>query len=351
MLPFSINWREVATGVAVFIFVMIGFGVLASAIHWPNDRDGWPLAVTVAGAIAFLPFIARALSFLQQSRASLEGPFGIKLNFSAAAAAATIGTAKVTENLVQPGMQINESSFKELNEAALRATEQTVVVIDLEDGRAWYKTRLFAMAATAEILNGPKSIVLVGQRGGSPMQAGGWIRPRDIVKAIVRSDPRYADVWQRAKTYLYRLQAQATEIPAADQSLQFPKFLFYRDNPFREVGAASIMFILVDQMRNPDPPWPPPAAATPPTAQPAALEGYNIEPWITLGEAEATFDAWLVRDTLDLGKSENEQVAAIMAAKGDIVVATRDGRYAGLIDVARAERELLRQMLVRPVSA
>lgn len=349
VLPFSINWREVAMGGAIFIFVMIGFGVLASAIHWPNDRDGWPLAVTAAGAIAFLPFIARALSFLQQSRASLEGPFGIKLNFSSAAATATIGTAKVTENLVQPGMQITETSFKELNEAALRTTEETVVVIDLEDGRAWYKTRLFAVAATAEILNRPKSFVLVGQRGGLPTQAGGWIRPQDIVKAIARSDPRYADVWQRAKTYLYRLQTEAEEIPAVGQPLQFPKYLHYR-RAFREVGAASILFILVDQMRNPDPLWTPPTA-TQQSTQPTPLENHNIEPWITLGEAEAAFDPWLVRDILDLGKPENEQVAAIMAAKGEIVVATRDGRYAGLIDVARAERELLRQLLVRPAPA
>jgi len=349
VLPFSINWREVAIGVAVFILVMIGFGVLASAIHWPNEHDGWPLAVAVAAAIAFLPLIARALSFLQQSRASFEGPFGFKLNFGAAAALATVGTAKLTENLVQPGVQITESSFHELNEAALRATEQTVAVIDLQDGRAWYKTRLFAVAATAEILNAPKSLVLVGQRGGQPMQPGGWIRPQDIVKAITRSDPNYADAWRRARTYLHRLQAQAEETPAAGASLQFPKFQYYRDSAFKEVGAAAILFILVDQMRNPDLPGPPLAGA--PQPPPAPLEGYAIEPWITLGEAEAAFDAWLVRDALDLAKPENEQVAAIMAAKGDIVVATRAGRYAGLIDVALAERELLRQLLVRPAPA
>jgi len=44
----------------------------------------------------------------------------------------------------------------------VRATEQTVAVIDLEDGHAWYKTRLFAMAATAELLQAPKALVLIG---------------------------------------------------------------------------------------------------------------------------------------------------------------------------------------------
>jgi hypothetical protein len=162
MLPFSINWREVAIGASVFIVVMIGFGILASVIHWPSEHDGWPLAVAVAAVIAFLPMISRTLSFLQQSGASLEGPFGIKVNFNAVTNIAAVGTAKLTENLVVSGVQINESTFVELNEAAVRATEQTVAVIDLEDGHAWYKTRLFAMAATAELLQAPKALVLIG---------------------------------------------------------------------------------------------------------------------------------------------------------------------------------------------
>lgn len=135
MPPFSINWREVAVGVFAFIVVMIGFGVLSAVIRWPSEHDGWPLAVGIAAVVAFLPLMARGFTFLQQSRASFEGPFGIKLNFSAAAAVATIGSAKLPDNLVQPGVVIHESSSKELNEAAVRATEQGVAVVNLEDGR------------------------------------------------------------------------------------------------------------------------------------------------------------------------------------------------------------------------
>jgi hypothetical protein len=76
----------------------------------------------------------------------------------------------------------------------------------------------------------------------------------------------------------------------------------------------------------------------------------NAPPWITLRDAEAMLEPWLVRDLLDRGKPDDEQVNAVMTAKGDIVVATREGQYAGVIDVAGAERELLRQLLVRPES-
>jgi hypothetical protein len=344
MLPFSINWREVAIGVTVFLLVILGFGILSAAIHWPRENDGWPLAVAIAAVIAFLPVIARALSFLQQSGASLEGPLGIKLNFSAAAAVATVSTAKVTENLVTPGVQIFESSFKELNEAALRATDQTVVVIDLEDGQAWYKTRLFALAATAKILHAPRLLVLVGQRGGQSMQAGGWIRPAELVRAVVRSDPRYGEVWQHAQAYLHRLQAQLIHDPNPDP--QYPRLSSYQAS-FEEAGPASIMFILVHQMREPDS-VPASTAGAPQAPTPTPLESHDVHPWISLREAELMLDPWLGRDTIDLNTPQAEQVAAVMAATGDIILTTRDGRYSGLIDVARAERDLLRQLLTGP---
>ncbi len=86
-------------------------------------------------------------------------------------------------------------------------------------------------------------------------------------------------------------------------------------------------------MRSPDQ-MPAPALPT--------LEPHDAPPWITLAEVEVMLDPWLVRGSLDLSKPQDEQVTAIMAATGEIVVATREGQYAGLIDVARAERALLR---------
>jgi uncharacterized RmlC-like cupin family protein len=336
MLPFSIDWREVTITAIVFLLVIIGFGVLAAVIHWPNERDGWPLAVAIAAVIAFMPLMARTFSFLQQSRASFEGPLGIKINFSAAAQVATVGTAKLTENLIQSGMVIS-SSAKELNAAAVKATQESVVVIDLGDGRAWYATRLFALAATAEFLHAPKALILLGQRGGQPRRVAGWIRPADIVKSLIRIEPAYGEVWQHAQAYLCHLQLIPT------QALEkFPKLLDYQRDAFAEAGSAAIMYILLDQMSSLDAP-----AAT---AVPSQLENPQAPKWITMQDADCTFDAWLVRETLDLGKPEREQLTTLLAAKADLVVATREGEYAGLIDVVRAQRELLRQMVTPSVS-
>jgi len=334
MPPFAITWREIALGVVVLVLVLIGFGILAKTIHWPNEESGWPFVVALSAIIAFLPSSARILNFLQQSRASVEGPFGIKVNFTAAVAAATVGSAKLTDNLVQPGTLINESSYTELLVAAREATAHTIAIIDLEDGRAWYATRLFALAAAAEFLGAPRVIVLLGQRAGQKQRVGGWISPADVVRAFERDSPRYREVLLRARTYLYSLRGRflAQPIVATDPPRLGPYF-----NAYADAGDAAIMFVLVDQMRNPE--------DVPPTAP---LEADAKPPWITLGDAESMLDPWLVRDTLDLSKPEKaNEIEAILSAKGPIIIAVRNDQYAGVIDAQRAERELLRQLVSR----
>jgi hypothetical protein len=100
------------------------------------------------------------------------------------------------------------------------------------------------------------------------------------------------------------------------------------------------MFILLDQMRNPD------ALPSQPTPTPP-LENPQAPVWITMQDVDHIFDAWLIRETLDLGTPEQEQLTTLMAARTDMMVATREGEYAGLIDVVRAQRELLRQLMTR----
>jgi hypothetical protein len=112
-----------------------------------------------------------------------------------------------------------------------------------------------------------------------------------------------------------------------------PRFTQYQ-HAFREIGDPAVMRILIDQMRGPDPP-PPPAAP---------LEDPNAPPWATLADAESRLDSWLVRASVDLGASERERIKAILSVPDEIALATRDGDFAGIIDVARAERQILLQL-------
>ena len=80
------------------------------------------------------------------------------------------------------------------------------VVIDLGVGRSWYPTRLFALAAAADELNGARAIVVLAQRGGVAGRFSGWITPRDVVTAYCERDPRYRGALNEARAILHHLR-------------------------------------------------------------------------------------------------------------------------------------------------
>ena len=113
----------------------------------------------------------------------------------------------------------------------------------------------------------------------------------------------------------------------------------------RDIGERVIMRILVNQMRFPDPSDP----------QAAQLGDLRIEadenpPFVTLGELEPKLEPWLVRDAVELTQAEKDQVKAILQSENDIILALRNGRYDGVIDVRLAERGVLRQVAAQAES-
>jgi hypothetical protein len=213
------------------------------------------------------------------------------------------------------------SELGELERAAKEASEETLFIIDLKEGREWYWSRLFALAGMAVVVGTPKLIILIGQRGGRPRQFGGSIRPIHVIAALEQTDGRYASAWQFAKSEL--------QIAKSGQG----SYSYY----FKEIGEPVIMRILVDYMRHPERfgPGNAPIEPAPP----------GTSSWITLFEAEKVFDPWLNRQAVDLNESQKSQVIGALSTSEDAIAATRAGEYAGMVDVKLVERQVLKQLL------
>jgi len=146
------DWHQAARASLLLVLVLLGFGILGAAAGWPNAQSGWPLAIAVAIGAALLPFAGAILDMLRDSRAKLETPW-LKLDFAGAAEAATQrGEAlSLPANLLRPGAAYADSGSTELEAAAERAKGDPDAVVDLADGGAWWETRLFALAASADM--------------------------------------------------------------------------------------------------------------------------------------------------------------------------------------------------------
>ena len=333
----SVSWRDLAVVALLFSVVMLVFAALSFAVAWPNAGDGWGLAVIVAGVAALLPLLSRTLTFLQKSRGSIQA-FGVKIDFAGAVQSSQAVVGSWSAGTVRQGTFIAESGRGELERAAEEAGSHPELVIDLEAGNAWYRTRLFAVAAMGEVLGAPKYLVLVGQKGGRPLQVGGYIAATDFVRAVCQRDPRYARLLKHATDYLPHLREAARKPPGAEPPppAGFDKYMNYT-YPFREVGDALFMRILVEQLIHPDPGQLQPGEASP----------EDGPPWINLAEMEQELSPWLVHDTVDTSASPREQVSAILAARGEIAIAARDGTFEGLFQVDVTVRHVLRQLIER----
>jgi hypothetical protein len=315
---------------------LLAFLLLAWLAGWPNATAGWPFAIGVALLVGLLPLAGGLLGFLREGRGKVEAA-GITLDFSAAVPAATAGGGQLAlpGNILRPGMPIGDSGSQELDRVAVEATAQSDVVLDLGAGDAWYATRLYAVAATAQILGAPKRLVLCGQRGGEPGQFLGWITPQLAATALERSDARYARARRQAEAYLAHFRA--AEGPALPDARlpRLPEFQWH----FDQVGEAVVMRVLVEMMRAPEPA--PPRPPDPP------LEPEDDPPWLAPGQAVALLDAWLVTEKVEATRPEREQILAILDSRHDVIASVRDGRFQGFVEVRRAERAILRQLAER----
>jgi len=334
MRELSVSWRDVVLPLVVFALFMVLFLGFAQLTGWPNKKDGWSLVVGLGIAFAAAPLIARALSFLKASRATIEGPLGLKLNFASAVAGSEASSASITYSGVQQGVFIAESSRGELEQAADEAHRHRILVVDVEAGQAWYLTRLFALAATAEALGSPKLLVLVGQAAGKPRQAAGYISPAEFVRAVAAKDTRYARILRQAKAYAAALRTSGAG--PADPGL--PRLGNYRF-VWAQVGEPVFMRILVEQLIAPDP------NVLQPDEKPP--EDPNAPPWVTLGDLALLLAPWLRTDLVDLDEPPKAQISSILSAMGDCVLAVRSGTFEGLIEVERAARHILRQLVDR----
>jgi hypothetical protein len=61
----------------------------------------------------------------------------------------------VPSNIGVPGQAVQDSLTTNILDALKQATDCEVVIIDLEDGRAWWETRLLVLLAGAVKLEGP----------------------------------------------------------------------------------------------------------------------------------------------------------------------------------------------------
>ena len=339
MAGVPISAQQAVRVALIFAALILGFGILSGVTGWP-DKQGWGLVISLSLVIAALPLLGPLLAFLRESGAVVDIR-GVKLDFSASAVR---GASVERTNLEDyPGVPVTDSSAASIAEAAEAARSAPFVVVDLGTGRSWYPTRLFALAAAAEELQGARALVILAQHGGVPGRFVGWIVPKDAVAAFCQNDQRYRLALNHARTILQHLR-----LSGGYQTYQFPAE--YQDgNNFRraylETGDLAFVPALISRLQS-SPTNPDPGAA--PLAQQDPLEKVGEPTWLSREEAERLFDPWMIREHIRDSLPEAEKWAMLVRSSGDFLAVTDDNDgYRGMIDVSAT----IRRAVLRPSAA
>lgn len=329
MNPLPITTRQIVRMVLIFVGVIVGFGVLSGTIGWP-DKQSWGLVVLAALVIALLPIIGPLLAFLQESGAAID-IFGVKLAFSRAPR--STGTEPRRANLEEsPGTLVNDTTVAAIAEAAAAALDDEIMVVNLGTGRSWYPSRLFALAAAADTPNRTKAVVLLAQRGGIDRRLIGWLRPADVIRAMIQDEPQYDRALKRAKAMLGHLQLYA-EVP----NHTFPRPFEFADqlkNAYRSSGDRVFVPVLIHELQK----APEPNDPTSPTVQ---IENLQTPRWLTREDAERLFDPWLIRESVPAGASDREAMATLARVRHRFIAVEDDGRYVGMVNLDAFVRQLV----------
>lgn len=344
-----------AVGALSGLLVIALFG-LAVVVR---DTSSWPTAGTdsilLVGIliIGLIPIVLLLLDTVIRRGGSLSFQ-GVRIDLSAAAT--TRPTLTIDTNIGASGQPVNDSSSSQILDALAKAAESDVVVVDLEDGRAWWETRLLVLVAGAVRRGRPQAIVFVGTRAGKKQVYLGWSEPKALLDELLLGSPT-----PRRDTYV-RLYGEAVDAekqwaeqaaltppgaaPATPPGLTSPpwnyQFIAWTNgklNPFafEQFLAAALGTAIEETWRQVSSP-PAPAPAQP--AYPGAVT-------ITEDVLDGRLAKCLHRIGIEEEATGDESVDVFLGDRGQYVAITRDGAYVRLAPRAALLDGLVQQLLIQ----
>jgi hypothetical protein len=196
------------------------------------------------------------------------------------------------------------------------------VAIDLEDGSAWWESRLLIICAGAVRLGRPEVVVFTATREGQQDRFVGWAHPAALLDRLLQANPDYAAEFQTATgtAVAARLAhaGQAVEAPGALNVLRTKGFIVYPP------GVEGINPFLEEQLL---------ADALGP------LEA--IPRPVGAGRLNDLFDPVLHRAAVDRTDLESEWFRKALRSDDDYVAVTDAGRYVALMTHGDVVSEVL----------
>ncbi|MDP4131854.1 MAG: hypothetical protein Q8939_16955, partial [Bacteroidota bacterium] len=182
--PFDRKTSVIVSLILLFIFIFF----LKITAGWPSEHSEKFVLIGIL-ILSFLPVLLAVADIIIARGGSLEIK-GIKIDFSRVEQLG-ISSFTIPENIASPGTPVTDSSTKEILEELRQAAKNDIVIINLEEGNAWWETRLLILLSGAERIGKPSIVVFVSTNAGKPNQFAGWAYASMLLARLMEEDKLY----------------------------------------------------------------------------------------------------------------------------------------------------------------
>jgi hypothetical protein len=196
--------------------ILVGLSIIIIitriTLNWPSENNEGRVLLGIF-ILSLFPLLMLLIDMLARNRAVLEYQ-GVKLDFSGASLA-RLPAMVVPTNIGVRSEAVSDSSSTKILETLRTAVGNEVVVLDLEEGQAWWETRLLVLLSGASRLGRPLVIVFLATEGGKTDIFQGWGYGADLQKALLRSDPQYQLIYYTVKAAASQWEHLEPPMPAS----------------------------------------------------------------------------------------------------------------------------------------
>jgi hypothetical protein len=172
---------------ALLVLLLVAWGIGRDRLHFDSAPAGWVLLGIAV--LSMIPLLLVVLEGIAASGGSIEvGTVKVALTSAAVSLRTPIVPSNVTQ---QRGQPLTDSGSAQILDVLKDSATSDIVIVDLEDGHAWWETRLLILSAGATRLGRPRVVVFTAIQEGDHDRFVAWGRPRDLRDRLLGSDGTY----------------------------------------------------------------------------------------------------------------------------------------------------------------
>jgi hypothetical protein len=185
--PYKPKVSIILTVILLIVLILIT-AVLRSTIGWPPEASTNMILIGIF-LMSLLPVLLAILDLIIDKGGSI-GYKDFKIDFGKVQQSGLSGFT-IPANIGVPGMAVTDSGTSNILETLKLATSTGIVIVDLEDGHAWWETRLLVLVSGAVRLRKPDKIVFVANEEGKQHVFQGWAEPEDLLQQLLNENQQY----------------------------------------------------------------------------------------------------------------------------------------------------------------